>query len=322
MMMMMKKTNNRSTAIAIVGATATGKSSLSFALAANKRFQLINADSMLVYKQTNIGTAKPSDKEIAAAALQLVNIRDVTTAYNVGQFYADAISICQHVFAQQRVPVFVGGSMLYLNALIRGLSALPASDPQYAQQLTQQIDNGELPLLFAALQAADPVYAKQLQPNDSQRICRALQVIHTTQTPMSLYLLAHPKRPAPFNIQCFALDTPRVQLHLRIEQRLKQMFSAGFVAEVIQLQQQFPMGICQPVRRAIGYRQIFAGLKTSLSTQCMFEQTLFATRQFAKRQYTWLRAMDNINWIDTVKLHDAFALSKALDTIQRASQLE
>ncbi len=282
-------------AIALVGPTASGKTAAALALAqalqAQGGAEIISMDSALVYRGMDIGTAKPSREELATVPHHLIDILEPTQAYSAAEFARDAARLVQAIRARGKTPLIVGGTLLYLKALTEGLNDLPAADPQVRADIQQRALAQGWPALHAELQAVDPVTAARLAPGDSQRIGRALEVWTMTGQPISAFH-QQARRTAALRIPVISLEpTDRGWLHTRIAQRFDAMMAGGFMDEVRALRARGDLHPDLPSMRCVGYRQAWQGLDEGWPEAEVRERGIFATRQLAKRQLTWLRGM-------------------------------
>jgi tRNA dimethylallyltransferase len=285
-------------AIAIVGPTASGKTAAALALAQALQSQggaeIISVDSALVYRGMDIGTAKPSREELAAVPHHLIDTIDPLQSYSAAEFARDATRLIGEIHGRGRMPLLVGGTMLYLKALLEGLNDIPAADPQVREAIQARAAQVGWPALHAELMQVDPVTAARLAPGDSQRVGRALEVWTATgQTLSSFHQSA--KAAAPnWHIPVLSLEPQdRTWLHERIAQRFELMMAQGFIHEVRQLRARGDLNPDLPSMRCVGYRQAWQGLDEGWSEKDITERGIFATRQLAKRQITWLRSMDS-----------------------------
>ena len=283
-------------AIALVGPTASGKTAaalaLAQALAPQGGAEVISMDSALVYRGMDIGTAKPSREELAAVPHHLIDILDPQAAYSAADFARDATRLMAEIRARGKTPLIVGGTMLYLKALTEGLNDMPATDPQVRERIQQRAATLGWPALHAELQAVDPITAARLAPGDSQRIGRALEVWTMTGQPLSAFHQAARGAAPQLNMPIISLEpVDRAWLHQRIAQRFDAMMAAGFVGEVQALRARGDLHPDLPAMRCVGYRQAWQGLQEGWSEAEIRERGIFATRQLAKRQLTWLRGM-------------------------------
>jgi tRNA dimethylallyltransferase len=289
--------------IGLAGPTASGKTAAALAIAQRFPVEIISVDSALVYRSMDIGTAKPSASELASVPHHLIDIRDPLHAYSAAEFVRDAQSLIQGICARGNTPLLVGGTMLYFKALMGGLDDMPAANPQVRAGLEAQALEQGWPAMHARLQQVDPVTAQRLAPNDSQRIQRALEVFEITGLPLSHF---HAKRAAsemgatsvatsvtasaPFPL--ISLEpSERAWLHDRIAQRFEAMLAMGLVAEVQALRARGDLHPELPSMRCVGYRQSWEALDGLFPMAELRDRGIFATRQLAKRQITWLRSM-------------------------------
>lgn len=302
----------------LLGPTASGKTAAALALAAKRPVEIISVDSALVYREMDIGTAKPTLEERAVAPHHLIDIVDPTDAYSAAQFRADTLRLTGEIHARGRLPLLVGGTMLYYKALTQGLNDLPAADADVRATLDADAASDGWPALHARLATVDPATAARLAPNDSQRIQRALEVFMLTGQPMSALLAA----PAPVDHEAaqwrfapIALEpSDRSVLHARIEKRFDVMLAGGFVDEVVKLRARGDLLPEMPSMRCVGYRQVWEYLDGEVDYATMRDKGVFATRQLCKRQLTWLRGMDRVI-VDCCR-SDATALAvEALENI-------
>ena len=283
-------------AIALVGPTASGKTAaalaLAQALAAQGGAEIISMDSALVYRGMDIGTAKPSPPELAAVPHHLIDILEPTQAYSAADFARDAQRLVADIRARGKTPLIVGGTLLYLKALTEGLNDMPAADPQVREQIQQRAAELGWPALHAQLQAVDPITAARLAPGDSQRIGRALEVWTMTGQALSAFHQQARSAASILRIPIISLEpTERGWLHERIAQRFDAMLAAGFLDEVRALRARGDLHPDLPSMRCVGYRQAWQGLDEGWPQAEIRERGIFATRQLAKRQLTWLRSM-------------------------------
>ncbi|MGF6147552.1 tRNA dimethylallyltransferase [Kingella potus] len=278
-------------AFAIPGPTASGKTGLALRLAERFPVEIISLDSALVYKGMDIGTAKPSADERAAVPHHLIDIITPLQSYSAAQFAADCARLCRDTAARGRLPLIVGGTMMYFHALTGGLNDLPESDPAVRAQLQADKAAHGLPALYCRLQQADPATAARLQPADSQRIERALEIFLITGKPMSAHLAARKSAPPPLDLHTFALiPNDRARLHDTIAARFHTMIEQGLLDEMRRLQTDYPALTAEHTSmRCVGYRQAWDFLAGNASYREFVERGTAATRQLAKRQLTWLR---------------------------------
>lgn len=288
-------------AVAIMGPTASGKTAAALHIARHLPCEIISVDSALVYREMDIGSAKPSLAERAAVPHHLIDILEPTASYSVMQFRQDAISLVADIHARGKLPLLVGGTMLYFKALRDGLDDLPQADPALRAALDRDIAAHGIQALHARLALLDPITAARLKPADSQRIQRAMEIITLTGQPMSSLLARAPKTALPFSLLPMALEPrERSVLHQRIADRFDQMLQAqpGLLEEVRALRARGDLHAGLPSMRCVGYRQAWDYLEGSIDLATLREQGIAATRQLAKRQLTWLRSMPDRISID------------------------
>lgn len=297
--------------IFLIGPTCSGKTALAVELVQRLPLDIINVDSALVYEGLNIGAARPEADVLATAPHRLLGFRDPAQPYSAAEFRVDALREIAEVHAAGRVPLLVGGTMLYVKALVEGLADLPAADPAVRARLeAEAVENG-WPAMHARLAEVDPVTAQRLKPNDSQRIQRALEVYEVSGEPLS----AHHARQAavslsdtdqrgseafPYTRSYLAIaPNDRATLHQRIAQRFRQMLVQGLIEEVKALRRRPELSLDLPAIKSVGYRQVWEHLDGQYDVDTMVEKGIIATRQLAKRQFTWLRGWPDLNWLDS-----------------------
>jgi tRNA dimethylallyltransferase len=281
-----------SPAILLIGPTASGKTAVALEIATRFPVEIVSVDSAQVYRDMDVGTAKPTAAERAAAAHHLIDIIDPSERYSAAQFRVDAARSMREISARGRVPLLTGGTMLYFKALREGLSDLPEADAKVRAALDAEAREKGWPALHAELARVDASTAVRLKPNDSQRIQRALEVFRITGKPMSALQGARIADSLPFRFIPVALiPSDRAVLHKRIEQRFVAMLAAGLVDEVAGLQKQYVLNADLPSMRCVGYRQAWEYLEGAYDRATLRDRGVYATRQLAKRQLTWLRAM-------------------------------
>lgn len=277
--------------LAILGPTASGKTQLALDLAKTHPIEIISLDSALVYRDMDIGTAKPSPQELSAVPHHLINIISPLESYSAANFVSDAQKRIKEIQARQKTPVIVGGTMMYFKALTEGLTDLPTADKSTREALQQQKEQKGLAFLYQELQKIDPQTASRLKPNDAQRIERALEVYLLTGKTMSAHFNQAPKKTNNLNLWTLALiPEQRQKLHEQIAKRFDLMIEQGFESEVRNLIAQYPeLTEDHPSIRCVGYRQMWQYNHHQLDFAQMIERGVIATRQLAKRQLTWLR---------------------------------
>ncbi len=277
-------------AVFLMGPTAAGKTGLAVELCKRFPLEIISVDSALVYRGMDIGTAKPDAATLQKIPHRLIDIRDPSETYSAADFRSDALREMEAITAAGRIPLLVGGTMLYFRALEHGLSVLPAADPEVRKKLEKQAAKIGWSAMHEILQQKDPVAAARIHPNDPQRIQRALEVIAISGQPMSELQQQTAGEPLQYRIHKIIISPePRSVLHERIEQRFDLMVKAGFIDEMKSLYARSDLNADLPSMRAVGYRQAWEWLEGDCSFEQMREKATAATRQLAKRQLTWLR---------------------------------
>ncbi|MBB1075828.1 tRNA (adenosine(37)-N6)-dimethylallyltransferase MiaA [Rhodoferax sp. 4810] len=302
-------------AILLMGPTAAGKSALALALAARLPVELISVDSAQVYRGLDIGTAKPSPAIVAQVPHQLIDICDPSEAYSAARFRDDALAAMSASVAAGKIPLLVGGTMLYFRALQQGLSPLPSAAPAIRAHLTAQAQQRGAAQMHQWLATVDAAAAARIHPNDPQRVQRALEVFLSTGEPLSAHWQRSHAAALPYRlVKLVCAPKDRAVLRARIAERFDAMLTAGFEAEVAQLLARGDLSPDLPALRCVGYRQMVAYLHDQISVAQMRQQAIDATRQLAKRQFTWLRAEMNCQWLQDEKT----ALNSALELINAA----
>ncbi|MGJ8580924.1 MAG: tRNA (adenosine(37)-N6)-dimethylallyltransferase MiaA [Psychromonas sp.] len=293
-------TNSLPKAIFLMGPTASGKTDLAIKLAQQCRCEIISVDSALIYKQMDIGTAKPSAAEQALAPHSLVDIIDPTESYSAGNFRDDALRLMHNIVARGHTPLLVGGTMLYYKALVEGLSPLPSADPEVRAAIEKQVNESSWEALHQELQAIDPVSAQRIHVNDPQRLARAIEVYRITGKSMT-ELTEVKSDPIPFDVKQFAIaPAEKSVLHERIERRFDLMLAGGFEQEVRALYERGDLHLDLPSMRCVGYRQMWEYIEGKMDYEEMRFRGVVATRQLAKRQMTWLRGWkQDIQWLES-----------------------
>lgn len=290
----------RPTAIFLMGPTAAGKSRVALEIVARYPCDIISVDSALVYRGMDIGTAKPGRNVLTAVPHRLIDIRDPAKCYSAAEFCKDAEAAMAQISAGGRIPLLVGGTMLYFRALESGLAILPSADREVRRRLLDMATACGWPRLHERLGQIDPAAARRIHPNDQQRIMRALEVFEIEGK--SWTQLCREPRPAGFPYRVVKLvlaPSRREVLHRRIEQRFDHMLAHGLIEEVAALYRRGDLHLDLPSMKAVGYRQVWNYLDGKSSYDQMRHTAVAATRQFAKRQLTWLRAEGGTRWIDS-----------------------
>ncbi|NOH99091.1 tRNA (adenosine(37)-N6)-dimethylallyltransferase MiaA [Vibrio sp. 99-70-13A1] len=300
-------------ALFLMGPTASGKTDLAIRLRQKFPVEIISVDSALIYKGMDIGTAKPDENELAQAPHRLIDILDPKEAYSAADFRRDALKEMNEIVAAGKIPLLVGGTMLYYKALLEGLSPLPAADQDIRQQIETEAAEKGWVALHEELKKIDPVAGDRIHPNDPQRLSRALEVYRISGKTLT-ELTQVKGESLPFRVKQFAIaPKERAELHRRIELRFEKMVEAGFEDEMKALYAREDLHPDLPSVRCVGYRQMW----DYLDGNCSLDEAIFrgvcATRQLAKRQITWLRSWDNLTWLDSENIEQALeTLSDAI----------
>ncbi|HAT42219.1 MAG TPA: tRNA (adenosine(37)-N6)-dimethylallyltransferase MiaA [Rheinheimera sp.] len=285
--------------LCLMGPTASGKTALALEIAKQIPAEIISVDSALVYRQMDIGTAKPTPEELAIAPHHLIDIIDPLESYSAADFRTDALALIPQIIAKGRLPILVGGTMLYFKALIDGISPLPEADADVRQEIEREAERVGWDGLHQQLAEIDPVSAARIHPNDPQRINRAIEVYRLTGKSMT-ELTETKSEPLPYQVCQFAIaPQERAMLHERIAQRFELMLQQGFEHEVRQLYQRGDLHPGLPSIRCVGYRQMWEYLDGLVTYDEMVYRGIAATRQLAKRQLTWLRSWPDLQWLLT-----------------------
>ncbi|MDP8101288.1 tRNA (adenosine(37)-N6)-dimethylallyltransferase MiaA [Phocoenobacter atlanticus] len=300
-------------AIFLMGPTASGKTDLAIQLRKNLPVEVISVDSALIYKGMDIGTAKPTKQELAQAPHRLIDIIDPAESYSVANFCEDARQEMAEITTAGKIPLLVGGTMLYYKGLVEGLSPLPSSQPEIRERIQAKAEKIGWVELHKELLSIDPVAGQRINENDSQRIGRALEVFYISGKTMT-ELIAQKGEILPYDVLQFAISPQdRAILHQRIEQRFHKMIDLGFKQEVERLFERKDLHIDLPSIRCVGYRQMWEHLQGDISLDDAIFKGICATRQLAKRQITWLRGWKSeIEWLDSLELDNSYIKMKKI----------
>lgn len=304
--------------ICLMGPTASGKTDLAMALADCLPCEIISVDSALVYKGLDIGSAKPDRETLLRYPHHLIDIRDPAQAYSAAEFRHDALALMADIVARNKVPLLVGGTMLYFKVLLQGISELPAADAETRAEIEAMAATQGWAAVHQELAIVDPVSAQRLNPNDPQRLQRALEVYRLSGVPLSEWHARPLKEPElPYRFMQFALaPTQRSTLHQRIAQRFEAMVEQGLLDEVRALMQRGDLHLDLPAIRAVGYRQAWLHLQGEMDYATMIEKGIIATRQLAKRQFTWLRSWPELQWIYTDENNQPRSLAQMVEQVR------
>ena len=288
-------------AVFLLGPTASGKSAVALDLAEQFPMEIVSVDSAQVYRGMDLGTAKPDAATRARIRHHLIDIVDPTQAYSAGRFRDDALRLVSEIHARGRIPLLAGGTMLYFRALTRGLANLPPAQPAIRRELEERAKREGWPALHAELARIDPAGAARIEPTDAQRIQRALEVHRHTGKRLSDFH-AGDAAPLPFSALKLSLEpSDRAVLHARIAERFRAMLDAGLVDELRALRKRYALHEGLPSMRAVGYRQAWQAIEDPRDMAMLEARGVAATRQLAKRQLTWLRAMDDLERLDCLR---------------------
>ena len=303
-------------AIFLMGPTASGKTDLAIQLRQTLPVEVISVDSALIYRGMDIGTAKPSATELELAPHRLIDIIDPAESYSVANFRSDALAEMAEISSQGKIPLLVGGTMLYYKSLLDGLSPLPSADPNIRAEIEVKAEKLGWAVLHSDLVKIDPISAERINPNDSQRINRALEVFYISGKTMT-ELTQQQGEAIPYDILQFAIaPQERAVLHQRIEQRFHKMMDLGFEQEVKALYSRPDLHPELPSIRCVGYRQMWEHLEGKISLDEAVFKGICATRQLAKRQITWLRGWDSeLTWLDS--LAPELAYEKMIEKLEQ-----
>ncbi|TKR33780.1 tRNA (adenosine(37)-N6)-dimethylallyltransferase MiaA [Luteimonas gilva] len=309
--------DTRPPAIALMGPTASGKTALALAWAEKYGGEIVSVDSALVYRGLDIGAAKPTAEELARVPHHLIDLREPWQPYSAAEFANDARAAVEGIAARGRLPILAGGTGLYFQALLRGLSPMPEADADVRAEIEAEAAQRGWPALHAQLAGIDPEAAARIHATDPQRIQRALEVYRISGRPISAWQREDKPAPLPLRVLKLAIaPDDRAELHRRIERRFDAMLSAGFLDEVRRLRaipelRDHPRPLDLPSLRAVGYRQAWEHLSGETDAAAFRDRAIFATRQLAKRQLTWLRGQPDLRWFDPER--DREALKAAPD---------
>lgn len=300
-----------------MGPTASGKTALAMALCDALPCDIVSVDSALIYREMDIGTAKPTAEELAKYPHRLINLRDATQSYSAADFCDDALAEIEKIRANNRIPLLVGGTMMYFKSLIEGISPLPAANSDIRLQIEAEAEKDGWQAMHEQLQKVDSVSAKRIHPNDPQRITRALEVYRLTGNTLTQLTEIKGAKLGGDILQFAITPKERSTLHARIELRYQQMIAQGFEQEVVKLKARDDLHENLPSIRCVGYRQMWQYLNDEYDHKEMIFRGVCATRQLAKRQLTWLRSWQDLHWLTT---DDKTNLTQVLALVGKCSQ--
>ena len=299
-----------------MGPTASGKTALAFEIAQRFPVDIVSVDSAQVFIDMNIGTAKPDAETLARFPHRLIDLITPEHSYSAARFREDALREMAAIIAAGRLPLLVGGTMLYFKALRQGLADLPQADPTLRATIDREAAERGWPALHAELARLDPDTAARLAANDAQRIQRALEVVRLSGRPLGDWYARQAAQPLPYRTLALALaPADRAVLHRRIAERFDAMLAEGLVAEVEGLRAKYRLHAGQPSMRCVGYRQVWEMLEGEIPVGDLRDRGIFATRQFAKRQLTWLRSMPDLVSIDSMDANATATALRAVDNL-------
>lgn len=304
-------------AIFLMGPTAAGKTDLAVELVQQRACEIISVDSALIYRGLNIGSAKPDAATLAVAPHHLIDICDPFEAYSVAQFRIDALALMEQITARGKVPLLVGGTMMYFKALMEGLAQLPESDAETRMQLELEIEQHGLAAMHQKLCVIDPIAGARINATDPQRITRAMEVFLLSGETLTSHWSRQQQQQLPYQVTSIGVWPPdRAVLHQRIEQRYEIMLQQGFQQEVEALMARGDLHLDLPSMRCVGYRQMWQHLAGQYDYPMMVHKGIVATRQLAKRQLTWLRSWPDLQVFDSLDAKLAFNVMQLFDRIE------
>jgi tRNA dimethylallyltransferase len=298
-----------------MGPTAAGKTGLAMELYDQLDCEIVSVDSALIYRGMDIGTAKPSKAELSKYPHHLINIIDPSQSYSAAEFRNDVLGLMQDIVERGKTPLLVGGTMMYFNALLKGLAPLPEANDEIRAEINQIGLADGWPVVHALLKKVDPQSAARLAPTDSQRVQRALEVYRITGKTLTQHWADQRQQTLAYNVLNLAvMPRERSTLHKRIVHRFNLMLTQGFIEEVEGLYKRGDLSLDMPSMRCVGYRQAWMYLIGELDKQAMIEKGVIATRQLAKRQITWLRSWDDLHWLEIESADLTARVLKLLDS--------
>ncbi|HCH70656.1 MAG TPA: tRNA (adenosine(37)-N6)-dimethylallyltransferase MiaA [Colwellia sp.] len=303
--------------ICLMGPTASGKTALALALCDALPCDIVSVDSALIYRDMDIGTAKPTNEELGKYPHRLINLRDATQSYSAADFCHDALVEIDLIRSNNRIPLLVGGTMMYFKSLIEGISPLPAANSDIREKIELEAEKNGWQAMHEQLEQVDSISAKRIHPNDPQRITRALEVFRLTGKTLTQLTEIKGTKLTGDILQFAITPQERSTLHARIERRYQQMIDQGFEQEVIKLKARSDLHENLPSIRCVGYRQMWQYLNGEFDHKEMVFRGVCATRQLAKRQLTWLRSWPNLHWLTT---NDKTNMSQVLSLVSKCSQ--
>ena len=305
--------NTQPPAIFLLGPTASGKSDLAMKLTSHLPVELVSVDSALVYRDMNIGTAKPDAEILRQYPHHLVDIRNPDQVYSAADFRSEVLTLMSAISERGNIPLLVGGTMLYFKVLIEGIASMPAADSAIREKIAREAKTGGWQKVHQRLAEVDPESAARIHPNDPQRLQRALEIWELTGESMTqLHKKQQDLVSLPFSVcQLAIIPSDRADLHLIIAARFEQMIKDGFIEEVEHLREKYDLNAELPSIKSVGYRQVWQYLEGEVDRKVMQERAIIATRQLAKRQFTWLRGWSNLREIPFPEVNEALKIIQA-----------
>ena len=305
--------NTQPPAIFLLGPTASGKSDLAMKLTAHLPVELVSVDSALVYRDMNIGTAKPDAEILRQYPHHLVDIRNPDEVYSAADFRSEVLTLMSAISERGNIPLLVGGTMLYFKVLIEGIASMPAADSAIREKIVREAETGGWQKVHQRLAEVDPESAARIHPNDPQRLQRALEIWELTGESMTqLHKKQQNLVSLPFSVcQLAIIPSDRADLHRIIAARFEQMIKDGFIEEVEHLREKYDLNAELPSIKSVGYRQVWLYLEGEVDRKAMQERAIIATRQLAKRQFTWLRGWSNLKEIPFPEVNEALKIIQA-----------
>ena len=305
--------NTQPPAIFLLGPTASGKSDLAMKLTSHLPVELVSVDSALVYRDMNIGTAKPDAEILRQYPHHLVDIRNPDEVYSAADFRSEVLTLMSAISERGNIPLLVGGTMLYFKVLIEGIASMPAADSAIREKIVREAETGGWQKVHQRLAEVDPESAARIHPNDPQRLQRALEIWELTGESMTqLHKKQQDLVSLPFSVcQLAIIPSDRAVLHRIIAARFEQMIKDGFIEEVEHLREKYDLNAELPSIKSVGYRQVWQYLEGEVDRKAMQERAIIATRQLAKRQFTWLRGWSNLKEIPFPEVNEALKIIQA-----------
>lgn len=305
--------NTQPPAIFLLGPTASGKSDLAMKLTSHLPVELVSVDSALVYRDMNIGTAKPDAEILRQYPHHLVDVRNPDEVYSAADFRSEVLTLMSAISERGNIPLLVGGTMLYFKVLIEGIASMPAADSAIREKIVREAETGGWQKVHQRLAEVDPESAARIHPNDPQRLQRALEIWELTGESMTqLHKKQQDLVSLPFSVcQLAIIPSDRADLHRIIAARFEQMIKDGFIEEVEHLREKYDLNAELPSIKSVGYRQVWQYLEGEVDRKAMQERAIIATRQLAKRQFTWLRGWSNLKEIPFPEVNEALKIIQA-----------